>query len=87
MEEQKRLVDRWKTDSIPSSAISQCFFCVHKHNKSTCDAFPEGIPVDVEENRMIHNKPIEGDNGIMYKAKSPEYENISFIPFGKKKLY
>ena len=37
------------------------------------DAFQEGIPIDVKENRIIHNKPIAGDNGTIYEVKSGKF--------------
>jgi len=87
MSEQKSIIDRWKTDSIPTSAFSQCTFCIHKHKKDTCKAFECGIPEEIIKNKFIHNKPYPGDNGIIYIAESPKYENINFTPFVKKKLY
>jgi hypothetical protein len=34
----------------------------------SCEAFPLGIPEDLITQKVLHNKPYPGDNGIMYEA-------------------
>ena len=34
-----------------------------------CKAFPDGIPKDIEENKIKHIDPVEGDNGIIYEPR------------------
>ena len=47
-----------------------CELCVHVHDDGvTCDAFPEGIPIDIFWGSIRHTKPYEGDNGIRFKRK------------------
>ena len=47
-----------------------CYNCAHlNEGTSTCAAFPEGIPVEILSGPVVHNKPIEGDNGIQWKKK------------------
>ena len=47
---------------------SQCISCAHKHSgKSTCAAFPNGIPREIITNKADHRKPYPGDNGILFQ--------------------
>lgn len=49
-----------------SLSLPKCDFCKHLHEenniRSCCDAFPEGIPLEV----MIADKSVECNNGIKY---------------------
>jgi hypothetical protein len=57
--------------------ISQCAMCVHKdEDTATCEAFPDGIPDKILTNKVLHDKPIKGDNGIQFE---PEYEGAKPI--------
>jgi len=48
--------------------ISQCALCQNKHEgKLTCEAFPDGIPDEIIQNKKLHIEPIIGDNGIRFK--------------------
>ena len=60
--------------------VPMCFTCKHfyKHKEEykddprsafRCDAFPDGIPRDIYLGKVPHNKPVEGDNGIVYERK------------------
>lgn len=47
-----------------------CHTCVHRRaNGLNCDAFPEGIPVEIIIGDVLHTSPYPGDNGIQYEAK------------------
>lgn len=53
---------------------SQCSFCKHLHRKPreqmtlwTCDAFQRGIPGELFLNKVPHDIPFEGDNGILFE--------------------
>lgn len=55
-----------------------CFECIHFNlNWRTtpgglrCDAFPDGIPMEIELGRFNHRKPFPGDNGIMFEQVEP----------------
>lgn len=34
-----------------------------------CDAFPDGIPIDIASGKFDHRKPHEDDHGIRFEAK------------------
>ncbi len=87
MAEKKSIVERWMTDKIPTSAVSQCSLCKHRHNDDTCDAYPEGISLELRHNKIIHRESLGDDKGLVFEAISPEYEDVKFTPFGRKKLY
>jgi len=51
--------------------ISLCAYCIHKHEDgATCEAFPDGIPDDILLMKEDHHKPVEGDHGIRFEARS-----------------
>lgn len=78
-EKRGKLIERWKTDKgVNMCDVSQCSLCEHKGYKSTCKAFPEGIPKDILFNVILHNKPIEGDKGFIFIPKKVEYNDINF---------
>lgn len=35
----------------------------------TCQAFPKGIPDEIFFEKVIHDKPYQGDNGIQFEIK------------------
>lgn len=48
----------------------KCEKCKHlKFDKCypSCEAFPDGIPVDIFSEEVEHNVPYEGDNGILFE--------------------
>lgn len=51
--------------------VPQCFDCKHFNglvkNKKRCDAFPDGIPDEIFNNSIQHNKPYPDDNGIRFE--------------------
>ena len=36
-----------------------------------CDAFPDGIPMEVRRGQNLHKSPIAGDKGIQYERRPP----------------
>ena len=54
----------WELSNID---FSQCQYCLFHKPYMVCDAFPEGIPKDIQSNKVLHNKPYEGDNDIQFK--------------------
>lgn len=69
---------------------SQCAACAHYRWGSSsvggqCAAFPDGIPEEIYRNRVRHDRPYPGDNGIMFE-KDPSWGaaggDESFTPTG-----
>lgn len=80
------VIERWALDKgVRKENVSQCFFCIYSKG-DYCSAFPNGIPKEIEENFFIHNTPYEGDNGIQFKARKKEYEDIEFQAMRKKSI-
>lgn len=50
-----------------------CNRCKHKRAGITCNAFPNGIPIDIIRNGE-HFLPVPGDNGIVFEEK--EFDEI-----------
>lgn len=47
----------------------RCLTCVHRIDLNTCKAFPDGIPEEIVRERVVHDKPYPGDNGIRYEKR------------------
>lgn len=48
--------------------IPDCLKCVHYGpNDLVCDAFPDGIPVEILSTQALHTTPYPGDNGIQFE--------------------
>lgn len=66
----------------------QCLICIHMHptgsatGQSACDAFPQGIPFQIQSGDIDHTKPYPGDGGVRY---SPA-EGIGPIDMGSSQL-
>lgn len=45
-----------------------CNLCIHKKPGIKCDAFPEGIPMEILRTNE-HFLPVDGDQGIIFESK------------------
>ena len=53
-----------------------CGHCRHKHEDtgdgiSSCEAFPSGIPDEINRVGFDHREPYEGDGGIRFELDGP----------------
>lgn len=49
---------------------SQCTACTHLDQAAEtmrCDAFPDGIPIEITHNRFDHHNPYPGDQGVLFE--------------------
>lgn len=48
--------------------IPQCFFCRRfpTGRGRVCDAYPDGIPLEIFRNEVDHTKPYKGDHGLTF---------------------
>lgn len=62
--------DRFGWGKADRLVLPQCIVCTHKHTTgATCDAFPAGIPDDIQRNVHDHREPFIGDHGVRFKAE------------------
>lgn len=51
-----------------TTPIIPCYSCQHwDKDMSTCEAFPEGIPVEILTGSNFHRETIKGDHGLQYE--------------------
>ena len=53
-----------------------CNRCKHRRKGITCDAFPNGIPIEIIRSGE-HFLPVDGDNGIVFEEKDVICESIT----------
>ena len=53
----------------PSLMGAGCLDCRHLIDlvESTCDAFPSGIPLEILQDRIPHDRHYPGDRGIQFE--------------------
>ncbi len=48
----------------------QCNLCKHFEGFGLCPAFPDGIPIEIIDNELIHNEVLEGqEEPIIWEPK------------------
>jgi hypothetical protein len=47
---------------------TQCIDCSRYEGLNTCEAYPDGIPVEIITGEHDHTEPFPGDNGIRFEA-------------------
>ncbi len=60
------------SEEFKISVVSRvCSFCLHFNDKNPierrCEAFPEGIPLEIWRGENDHTKPFPNDNGIRFE--------------------
>jgi hypothetical protein len=55
---------------------SICSFCVHLYAIRYCDAFPDGIPIEIWSGKNNHTQPFHDDNGIRFERGKPKIRQI-----------
>lgn len=54
-------------------ALPVCLGCAHfdqaNQEAMRCDAFPNGIPAEIANGRVVHRKPYIGDHGMRYQPR------------------
>jgi len=63
------LIDRWNSDGN-SEQITICIGCKHLSNELRCNAFPDGIPAEILNNKNDHSKPLPGQqNDFVFEPR------------------
>ena len=52
---------------------TRCMECLHLVDlvEGLCQAFPDGIPKDLMQDRILHDRPYPGDHGLRFE-RAPE---------------
>ena len=58
-----------KDNPVMMDVLGICHVCIHRRTLETCDAFPEGIPVEILTGDINHTVPYKGDHGIRFEKK------------------
>jgi len=63
--------DHFVSEGLDGIVINDsiCYRCEHVHHpeRTTCDAFPDGIPGEIISGKVKHTEPYPGDNDIQYE--------------------
>ncbi len=60
-----------------------CTFCKHLNRDDftsmSCMAFPNGIPKDIQELKVIHTSPYPTDGGVQYEPLSAKNDYFNYF--------
>ena len=59
-----------------------CNRCKHRRKGITCDAFPNGIPIEIIRSGE-HFLSVSGDNGIVFEEKEYHDTHIEYVITGR----
>lgn len=62
-------IDKEHANSV-MIASPTCFYCIHHSDimsERKCEAFPDGIPLEIWNGQNDHSEPFPGDNGIQFQ--------------------
>lgn len=59
-----------------------CNHCKHRRKGITCDAFPNGIPIEIIRSGE-HFLPVLGDNGVVFEEKECPDTHIEYVIKGR----
>lgn len=68
----------WRDDYWEHNIPHRCWHCTHLRDKhmAECNAFPEGIPLEIWMNHHDHIKPYSGDNGIQFEQRTTPIDGL-----------
>lgn len=49
--------------------FDRCWTCAHATSPTTCAAFPDGVPKQIQRGDFDHANPFPGDNGIRFAPR------------------
>ena len=57
--------------------LPSCQTCRHfdRFSGIRCTAFPDGIPLPIQDGQVDHRQPVPGDRGIQYERRLPRDPN------------
>lgn len=55
-----------------AAAMDGCAYCRHLRSRSTCDAYPAGIPMVIVSGQQSHREPFVGDGGVVFERFDPQ---------------
>jgi hypothetical protein len=59
-------------DTLDQIAVDGCAYCRHLRSRSTCDAYPAGIPMVILAGERSHIEPFIGDGGVVFERYDAE---------------
>lgn len=70
----------------PGTFSPMCNYCKHytaMPNSPDCEAFPDGIPNDILDEKPPHTSPYPGDHGMLFE---PDMDRIESVRICRKDL-